>query len=354
MSTKVTTQPAPASAAELKLQERQLELADFQLTELRRQSDLQAQFAGQIEPFLEIQAEEAAAAKAERERLAPIQQELIDLALEDLRRGGAATPEQIALIEEAGAAALEAGGTDIERFRTESLEALREELAPGLGLRPSDTPILDRGARVAAEATRQGGQLAQRFREAEATAKLSLPLAQSQILQAGTAAQGQLLEATRQFQDNLRSSAISNRLGLFQSVGGLGLGLATGVSVPFPGFQRGSTTTSSGGGGIAGLGSILGGAGSLIGGLGATGLFSSAAGAGGINAIAPFLFAGASSRDFKEDIRLIPEGEALKAVEYGDPEYFNNLGKINMLFIKLQAREKTLERTGKYTHHHNR
>ena len=183
-------------------------------------------------------------------------------------------------------------------------------------MRPSDTPILDRGARVAAEATRQGGQLTSNFRLAGLSAQLNLPLAQSQLLQAGTAAQGQLLQATSQFQDNLRSQAISNRLGLFESVGGLGLGLATRVNIGgFPSFQRGSTSTTSGGGGIAGLGSILGGGGGFLTGLGATGIFGPAAGAGGINAIAPFVFAGASSRDFKEEIRPIPEGEALKAVE---------------------------------------
>ena len=331
-STTTTVQAAPASAAEIALQERQLELADFQLTELRRQSDLQAEFAGQIEPFLEIQAEEAAAAKAERERLAPIQQELLDLALEDLRRGGAASPEQIALIEEAGAAALEAGEVDIERFRSESLEALREELAPGLGLRPSDTPILDRGAKVAAEATRQGGQLAAGIRSAEATAKLNIPLASSQILQAGTAAQGQLLEATRQFQDNLRSSAISNRLGLFESVGGLGLGLATRVNIGgFPGFERGSTTTQSGGGlGLSGLGSILSGGGSLIGGLGLAGAFGGAGGAGlasSVVAAAPFF--GVSSRDLKTDKTPIDEDEVLERVEKLPVEawrYKNSLG----------------------------
>lgn len=291
LTSTTTTQPAPASAAELALQDRQLQLADFQLTELRRQSELQTQFAGQIDPLLALLAEDAQGALDERERLAPIQQELLDLALEDLRRGGAASPEQLALIEEASAAGIEAGEVDIERFRTESLEALREELAPGLGLRPSDSPILDRGAKVAAEATRQGGQLASGFRAAEASAKLSLPLASSQLLQSTALGLSNLTEATSQFQDQLRSSAISNRIGLFESVGGLGLGLSTRVNIGgFPGFQRGSTTTSGG------LGQLLG---PSIGALGAIG-------AG---------FAASSSRDFKEDIRVIPEGEALKAVE---------------------------------------
>ena len=288
-----TVQPSEPSENELALQAKQLELAEFQLTELQRQSELQQEFAGQIEPFLELQAQEAEAALAERERLAPIQEELLNLALEDLRRGGAATPEQIELIEEAGSAALARGETDIERFRTESLEALREELAPGLGLRPSDTPILDRGARVSAEATRQGGQLSQGIRGAEATARLNFPLASSQLLQAGSLGLSRLSEAARQFQDRLRSSAIANRIGLFQSVGGLGLGLANAAQVPFPSFQRGSTTTSSDPFGT--FSSILGGAGGLLTGLGAVGAFS--------------------SRRLKTDKAPVDEAAALEVVE---------------------------------------
>ncbi len=297
MSTKVSNSVPEPTATEIALQEKQLELAEFQLTELRRQSDLQQEFAEGLGPLLEAQTADADAARERAERLDPIQEELLNLALEDLRQGGAATPEQIELIQQAGDAALDRGGVDIERFRTESLEALREELAPALGLRASDTPILDRGARVSAEATRQGGQLAAGVRNAEATARLNFPLAQSQLLQQSSLGLSRLTEATRQFQDQLRQQAFANRLNLQSSVGGLGLGLSTGV--PFNGaatlgvlqqnrFANSSQTTS-------GLGTILG---PLLQGAGA------AAGA----------FA-ASSRDFKEDIVPIPEGKALKAVE---------------------------------------
>ena len=290
MGSKTTTTPAAPSPEERALQSKQLDLATFQLEELQKQSTLQEQFVSDIGPLLEQQAADAQVARERGDALFPIQEELLQLALEDIRRGGAATPEQIELIEEAATAGIAAGGTDIERFRTESLEALREELAPSLGLRPSDTPILDRGARVAAEATRQGGQLAQRFRGAAATARLSLPLAQSQLLQASTLGQQSLGLATQQFQERLRQLAFTNRLNLQSSVGGLGLGLATGVNVGgFPGFQRGQTSTTSG------LGTFIG---PLFGAAGA-----------GLGALA------ASSRDFKEDIRPIDEGKALKAVE---------------------------------------
>ncbi len=56
MSSKTTVKPADPSPEERALQAKQLELATFQLEELRKQSDLQAQFAGDIGPLLEQQA----------------------------------------------------------------------------------------------------------------------------------------------------------------------------------------------------------------------------------------------------------------------------------------------------------
>jgi hypothetical protein len=304
MSSKTTVQPSAPTAEETALQGKQLELATFQLEELRRQSTLQQEFAADIGPLLEQQAADAQLARERGEALFPIQEELLQLALDDIRRGGAATPEQIDLIQQAGDAALERAGVDIERFRTEGLTALREELAPSLGLRPGDTPILDRGARVAAEATRQGGQLAAGIRGAEATARLNLPLAQSQLLQTSALGQQNLAQATSQFQDQLRQAAFTNRLNLQSNVGGLGLGLATGTSVPFPGFQRGQTTTSSGG-----LGSILSSVGTLASGAGAFGgLFS----AGSV--FGPAAVVAGSSRDFKTDKTPIDEDEVLEKV----------------------------------------
>ena len=176
MTNRTTVTPSAPTAEETALQQKQLELATFQLEELQKQSALQEQFASDIGPLLEQQTADAEVARERSDALFPIQEELLQLALEDIRRGGAATPEQIELIQQAGDAALERGGFDIERFRTESLDALREKLAPSLGLRPSDTPILDRGALVAAEATRQGGQLAAGIRGAEAASRFSVPL----------------------------------------------------------------------------------------------------------------------------------------------------------------------------------
>ena len=135
---------AGPTAEETALAQKQVELAEFQLQELQKQSEAQAAFSAEISPLLAIQAQEAERAFQQNLKNEPIQDELLQLALEDLRRGGAATPEQIEQITAAADATLAAGEFDINRFRDESLEALREELAGSLGLRPGDTPILDR------------------------------------------------------------------------------------------------------------------------------------------------------------------------------------------------------------------
>jgi len=264
-------QPSGPTKEELELTRKQIELSEFQLEELRAQRESQAQFAEDIGPLLDLQFEQAKLALEQQAQLAPVQEELLQLALEDLRRGGAASPEQIRLIEEAGGAALSRGEFDINRFQTEGLTSLREELAPALGLRPSDTPILDRGSRVAAEALRQKGQLSQGVRGAEATARLNFPLAQSQLLQSSALGQQQLQEAIRQFQSQLSQQAFANRLASTSTLGGLGLGLA-GIPQPqFPNFQQGftQTTTSPGTGfGLTQAAQLAGGVGSVLAGIG--------------------------------------------------------------------------------------
>ena len=218
---------------------------------------------------------------------AAVQAELLGLSLDDLNQGFAATPQQIALIEEAGTAAFNRGSTDIERAETLGFRNLREELAPGLGLRPSDTPIVDRGGVIAAEALRQRGNLSETIRGGEALARLNFPLQASGQLQQGVLGQQGFGLALQNFQEQLRQQAFQNRANIFGTQGQLGLGLATGSSSGGLNFPRG-TTTSEG----AGFGEIAGGAGALI---------------GGIAAI--------SSRDVKTDNASIDEDAVLEKLE---------------------------------------
>lgn len=210
--------------------------------------------------------------------LQPIQDELLQLELDRIRQGGQATPEQLALIDQASAAALASGESDINRFQEDALTALREELAPQLGLRSGDTPIMDRGQLVAREAVRQKGQLASQLAGVRATSALNYPLAAGQLGSAQTQFQQSLAQSAQDFQAQLRDSAFVNRLNLLGTQGQLGLGLASGLGSNLASAQaglaagRGATQTSSQ---PLGLGSVLGGAGALLQGLGAIGASSS-------------------------------------------------------------------------------
>lgn len=315
-STTVVNTPPPTEQ-ELKLQEKQLELATFQLDELRKQSSFQEDQAEILLPLLEAQAKEAVDAAARREELRPIEDELLQLQLEEIRRGSGASPEEIKLIEETTGAALSAGESDISRFRDESLERLSDELANALGLRPGDSPIVDRGQRVAQEATRQQGQLVSSLRAAESNAKLNFPLARDQVFAAINQNQQQLTSARDSFQAQLQQQAFANRLGATGQQQGFGLGLATGV--PFnvnqavQGLQQvrlgsaSQSTNSSKSLGFSDITSGLGGIGGFLSGARAVGLFS--------------------SKEFKEGFDGVDEAAMLDAVAGTDVSMWSYKGE---------------------------
>ena len=200
---------------------------------------------------------------------------MLDASLQQIEQGTKATPEQEALIEEIRSTQLATGESDISRFRDQNLESLREELAPSLGLRSTDTPILDRGARVAEEATRQQGQLERGLATTAANARLNFPIAAGAFEANRIGFQQNLALATREFQERLRAQAFTNRLNLGRSIGGVigqtasaGLGLA-GIGTSFPGFNAGFTQTTKNspglvdiigavGGGLTGIGAVMG------------------------------------------------------------------------------------------------
>lgn len=220
--TSTTTSTPKFTGEQRRFLSTQVELAQFQLEELQNQREAQGQL---------FEGAETAAAE-----------------FDETTGGftGEATPEQQRLIEEATRRALETGESDISRFQSQATEQLREELAPQLGLRTGDTPILDRGSRIAGEATRQQGQLVSNLRGQQATSLLNFPI------------------LAQQFQADLKRNAFINRLQLGGSRATAGLGLA-GASTPnIGGFPTGSTTTSSRGIGLGDIGAAAGGLGALI------------------------------------------------------------------------------------------
>ncbi len=219
---------------EAELQTINVKLARQQLESSQQLSDFQQQQFEASQPLFERFEQEQALfdeAFPQEERIAALraQQEhdqfLRETARAEIEQGGRATPEQRRLIEQLTSQTIARGGSDIERFQQRGLNLLGEELAPSLGLRAGDTPILDRGGRVLEEGNRQFGQLVRSARGAQATAELNFPLGQSQLRSSQIGAQQGVSQAAAQFQADLRNQAFSNRLAQLQQTSDVGLRL---------------------------------------------------------------------------------------------------------------------------------
>lgn len=226
------------------------------------------------------------------------QTELLDRqtkTLDDAAKG--ATPEQIALIDEATGSALRAGEADIERFRTATLRQINEEVASASGLRPTDTPVVRLSERAGEESARQQGILARNAAEENARMRLNFPLQAAGVNMAGVklsadigaGAQGLLMareklssdlsartqstaDAAAAFQAQLEQQANQNRFRLFSAAPQFNATNAAGFASSL-GQQRilsaGKTQSSQGGSSTStekelGFADILGGVGTAL------------------------------------------------------------------------------------------
>lgn len=161
----------------------------------------------------------------------------VEQAERDRLAGGGISEQQRASIQGAADAALGLATSDIEDFATSQRESLIRDVTPGRGLRPTDTPILDRGFQIASEATRQAGQAARDIRGRAFEAELSLPLQTSaaNLATLDTAARlGQLRGQLANESFNRRLTAIggASDLGLQISQPGPITGTLTAVKQP--------------------------------------------------------------------------------------------------------------------------
>lgn len=197
-----------------------------------------------------------------------INMELARSNLEAVKRGGAASPEQLTAINEATAAAQKTGEADIERFRTATLRQINEEVASASGLRPTDTPILRLSERAGEESARQQGQLTSRLADTNATARLNYPLASTKLTSDIASTQQSLSEAASQFTQQLNMRAQDNRFRLFAGSQPPGLSsVGFGASLANERYQNRTTTTENDPGFmgmVSGLGSASGGIGGLM------------------------------------------------------------------------------------------
>jgi len=270
---KTTVTPAPVTKTQLALQKQQLTLGEAQLESIKQQTELQTKIFDEVfgdKSVLEVQIDqlrdELTFDQLERsKRLAPLEEELFNLQFDAIKNPGA-NDEQIAQIEEAIQAAQISGEADIDRITGDAIKQVRDVLAPSRGLRPTDSPIIDRGAEIAKRGIDLKGDLTKKLAETSANAKLNFPFAVSQF-QAGAAGIGAgIAEAAQQFQQQLSNSAFLNRISAVNTTGSLGLGLASigaNSSGLFNNNTGSTTTTSSSGLGFGGVGSILSGVGSL-------------------------------------------------------------------------------------------
>ncbi len=172
---------------------------------------------GQQEGFIRDEFGRAQAGAADADRIRQFERDEI------LGGGPRLTPEQEANIAAASQAAFATGSADITAARQDALRDVREELAPSRGLRPSDTPIVDRGGRIAQESVRATGRLRSTIAGQEAAARISLPLEQSRLRQAASQFQQQQAAGATNVQNALRSNAFANRLNLTGQVGQLAI-----------------------------------------------------------------------------------------------------------------------------------
>lgn len=203
----------------------QQQLLDLSLADLRRQGTNSAAMDAAVSPE-----QQAAAYKADFERsqrLGPAQDELMQLQLDQLRRGGAATPEQVASIKAATDAGIASGSADIDASTQRGIGMIGDELANSRGLRLSDSPIGSEAALLAREGVVQKGSLIKGMESAGATARLNFPLAAQQVQSGIASNQQQLATAAQQFQAGLRNQAFQNRLALTGQAQSGGIGLAS-------------------------------------------------------------------------------------------------------------------------------
>lgn len=230
------------------------------------QAEREAQRATGITPEQRATADKEAFERSQR--MAKVEEELSTLQLEQIRSGGKATPEQIALINEATGAAQRTGEADIERFRTDTLRQINEEVASASGLRPTDTPVLRLSERAGEESARQQGILTSRLAETNAMARLNFPLASTKLTADIAAGQQSLQMAGQQFQAQLRQRAEDNRFRLFASSPTNQFALSPsgfGATLANERFRSASSSTSGSKGiGLGEVGQLAGGVGGLM------------------------------------------------------------------------------------------
>lgn len=197
-------------------------------------NELYRQMFGQVSGFdaalsPEQQGQQQAGWMQSVQNLGNQDQDIINKAMGMIGQGASATPEQIALIQQATDLATQSGLSDLGHFRDQSLQHIRDNAA-GRGLNPYDSPIMNQFGTTGEEFGRQAQQLVMGLRQKQMEQQLAYPLQAGQygIQQLTTASD--LANRRAEFQAQLASEAKQNQQNFGRAIMGTGLGLAQGSS----------------------------------------------------------------------------------------------------------------------------
>lgn len=207
------------------LQPYQQQLIDYSSSQLSNQQAYDKALNAAISPE-----DQAAAAKEQFDQariMGPMQTQLAQMQLDELKRGGAATDAQKKQIGDATDAALQAGYGDIDTQTKRGIGLISDELANSRGLRLSDSPIGSEAALLVRAAGDQKSSLTNNLRANQASATLNYPLAVQGLMSGINTNQQNLSSASANFQAQLRQQAYQNRLALSGQTSSSGIGLAT-------------------------------------------------------------------------------------------------------------------------------
>lgn len=192
------------------------------------------QFQGQLGAFNQAltpqqQGQMQAANAQELFGLGSTDQQLLQRALGLTENYGQASPEQLALIQQATDMAVQSGLSDLGRFRDDTLQTIAQNSA-ARGLRPTDTPIFNQSSQFGQEMGRQAEQLVRGLRQQQVQQTLEYPLrsGQFQMQQLGSASD--LANRRQEFLANLQSENTNNQLNFGRGITQTGLGIAQGFS----------------------------------------------------------------------------------------------------------------------------
>lgn len=214
------------------LQPFQKAMLEAALDELTRAQADSAAVSGAISP--QEQADFTRQEFERSKRLGPIQDEIMQMQLDSLRRGGAATPEQEALIRGATDSAIGSANADIDAATSRGIGLIADELSNSRGLRLSDSPMSGEAALLAREGVIQKGGIEKSLRANQANAQLNYPLAVQELSAKTSQIPLTIADAAKRFQEDLRTRAFNNRMSL------IGTGVNTGIGLSSVGGGNGA------------------------------------------------------------------------------------------------------------------